>query len=361
MSVFKRYSGKKIDSRHPKWEKGTWYCWIRVDGKPLHRALNARTKEQAEKAEKVLVDKIINGEDNERRFSEFVDDVYVRYIQTLKSKETQEIFIPVLKSFFKDEWLHKIKPQKCRDYRTWRQQTPTKHKETRSNASLNREMAALSKIFSLAVEEGCCKENPVSKVKKLKEDDPRHRVLSESQQLAFWRELEGDLYLKRLVLLALNLPLRKEQILSIRRKDVDLENLVLWASESKGKPPRPIFINDIALPVFESLLADYADALFPMKRFQKRWQRLLERAGINKVGGTRKENFHFHDLRTMLGTTMMDGGTHPRVVQGTFNHSNMTTSSIYMAVGFERQKEALQRVAATYAATNFFDETSKTQ
>jgi hypothetical protein len=39
----------------------------------------------------------------------------------------------------------------------------------------------------------------------------------------------------------------------------------------------------------------------------------------------------------------------------------MTTSAIYMAVEFEQRKQALQAVGSTNLATNFIDETAKTQ
>jgi integrase len=222
-------------------------------------------------------------------------------------------------------------------------------------------MAALSKVFSLAIEQGILTVNPVANVKRLREPEPRRRILTKEQWGAFFRELEMDSYLKDVVVIAMNFPLRKNQILSIKRKDVDLENRTLRVIGSKRKPPRDHFINDSVLETLQRLVNDNSDDLFPMKYFQKRWQALLERAGINKKGGKREDNFHLHDLRTFLGTSMILNGTSPRVVQDMFNHSNMTTSAIYMAVEFEQRKQALQAVGDTYLATNFIDETAKTQ
>jgi integrase len=361
VSVYKRLNGKKVTSRDPGYEKATWYCWTRVNGSPVHRALDARTKEQAEKEERDLVDRLLSGATHERGFSDFVDDVYVRYIQSLKSRYTQELFIPIFKDHFKNKLLHRITPQDCRDFRNKRQRVLTKGGEARSAASLNREMAGLSKIFSLAIEEECVKVNPVARVKRLKEDDPRRRILSDAQLVAVWKELGQDQYLRDVFTIGSNFPIRRAQVLAIKNRDIDIENRTLWARESKGKPPRPLFINDAALETLERLKNLYSGDVFPMKCFQKRWQKMLVRAGVNQEGGSRKDNFHFHDLRTQLGTRMILGGTHPRVVQDLFNHSDMKTSTIYMAVEFEQQKQALQTVGATNLATNFIDETSKTQ
>lgn len=360
MAVYKRFNGKRVTSRHPKYDRATWYAYFRIDGKAYNRSLNARTEKQAEKAERDLIDKIIAGESDERGFTDFVEDVYRRYINQLESKGTQELFIPLFTSFFKNKPIHKIKPQMCRDYRNHRASVPTKNGQ-RSNGSLNREMAALSKIFSLAIEEGCLKENPLARVKKLRENDPRHRVLSEAQLAALFRELDKDLLVKDVATLAMNFPLRKNQIVSIQNRHVDLENRILTVIQSKGKPPRELYINDATVETLERRCRQYPDDLFPVKRFEKRWRKILKNAGINQEEGTREENFHFHDLRTYLGTSMIKSGVSPRVVQKTFNHSNMTTSAIYMAVEFEQQKEALQTASATYSAINLIDETAKTQ
>jgi integrase len=360
MATFKRFNGKRITSRHPKYDKATWYCFFRIDGKAYHRSLNARTQVQADKAERELIDKIINGASDEQGFTDFVEDVYRRYIEGLSSKYTIELLLPILQAFFKNKLLNKIKPQDCRDYRNLRAKTPTKTGR-RSDGSLNREMAILSKIFSLAIEEGCAKENPVSKVKKLTENKPRHRILRPEQWNALFRELDKDQLVKDLVTIAMNFPLRKTQIVSIQRKDVDLQNRTLTVIESKRKPPRVLFINDAVFETLERLSLSHRDDLFPVKRFEKRWRQILKNAKINEEKGERKDNFHFHDLRTYLGTSMIKDGVSPRVVQKVFDHSNMTTSAIYMAVDFEQQKEALQSAGATFSATNFIDETAHTQ
>lgn len=366
VSVYKRYNGKKVTSTDPNYDKATWYCWVRVRGQVIHQKLAVRTKAQAEKEEKVLIDRAINGALGDWGFSDFVDERYSKYIEGLASKETQEYHIQVLKDFFKNKKLAEIKTQDCRDFRNTRVSTETIRKEPRSNASVNREMAALSKIFALAIEEGSLSKNPTAGIKKLTEDKPRHRILTDIQLAALWTELDKDPYVKDFVILAINLPLRRGQLLAIKDTDVDLTNRVLTAVGSKRKPARKMYINDDALPVLQKLVSTRTGDLFPIKRFEKRWQKILTAAGINSgEKGKRKENYHIHDLRTHFGTSMILKGIHPRVVQGVFDHSDMKTSSIYMATDFEMQKRALEALstkkAATNPATNSKEESPKTQ
>lgn len=43
--------------------------------------------------------------------------------------------------------------------------------------------------------------------------------------------------------------------------------------------------------------------------------------GINKVGGSREENFHFHDLRRMFGSELLKRGANPYHIKDLFAHS----------------------------------------
>ena len=61
-------------------------------------------------------------------------------------------------------------------------------------------------------------------VKALPEPPPRKRLLSTSKNQSLWRELESDLLPYRLVTLAVNLPLRRGQVLALVEKVIDFEN-----------------------------------------------------------------------------------------------------------------------------------------
>ncbi len=99
-------------------------------------------------------------------------------------------------------------------------------------------MSALSKIFSLACEEGTLERNPMQYVKALPEPPPRRRLLNEKQKQDPWRELEKDTLLYRLIVLAVNLPLRRGQLMAITEDFIDFENEQVLVIGSKGMPPR---------------------------------------------------------------------------------------------------------------------------
>ena len=99
-------------------------------------------------------------------------------------------------------------------------------------------MSTLSKIFTLACEEGILERNPMQYVKALPEPLPRRRLLSEKQKEALWTELEEDTLLYRLIVLAVNLPLRRGQPVAITEDVIDFEHEHVFVIGSTGRPPR---------------------------------------------------------------------------------------------------------------------------
>jgi site-specific recombinase XerD len=82
-----------------------------------------------------------------------------------------------------------------------------------------------------------------------------------------------------------------------------------------------------AAAILREMIAD-KQLPFPITDFCKRWHPLLNRAGINKPGGTREENYHFHDVRTHFASELIRRNTNPLVVQNFFAHLDMSITNI---------------------------------
>lgn len=344
MSVFKRFKGKKINSKDKNWSRGTWYIWKRIGGKIIHKAVpEAQTKEQAETAERreieLLFNKKYGAQDSPTTFAQFVDATYTKYVeQNNINKKAKEFYCAELKKFFGKKLLSDITPQDCRDYQYKRQHSKTRFDQKYSPSSVNREMSTLSKIFNLACEQEILERNPTQYVKQLKEPPPRKRLLTEAQKEKLYQEVAKDVFLYRVVRLALNLPLRAGQILAIRKEDVDFERNILTVIASKGRDSRPVHLNKNAADILKELSVDVSAGHLllvkgkPVKSFGKRWRSALVRAGINKENGTREDNFHFHDMRTWFSERLIKRGVHAKAIQGAFAHSDSSISDIYINV-----------------------------
>ncbi len=352
MAVFKRFNSKRITSKHPAYSKARWWVYRRIKGqKIIHQVIpEARTREEAELAERHLVkqlfDKSYGLTDTTTSFQDFVESTYRKYVeQNNVNKVAKNLYIKLLLKHFKNKSLHTITPQDCRDCRSKLQygKNKRKKKSALSPSSVNRIMSTLSKIFSLACEEGLLDRNPMQYVKALPEPPPRKRLLNAEEKKAFWKALDSDRLLYRLVQLAVNLPLRRGQLLALDRKVIDFENQRVWVIGSKGRPPRSVPINSTAASVLRDMIADN-QLPFPITNFRKRWSAVLIRADINKRGGTREENYHFHDLRTYFASELIRRNTNPLIVQNLFAHSDMSITNIYAETDADMMLEAVKRL-----------------
>jgi integrase/recombinase XerC len=343
VGVYKRHKGKRVLPGSKGYDQGTWYVYRRIRGsKTIHRSIpEARTRQQAELAERRLVEAAFNrryGVGDSTSFREFADGPYTRYCeQNNVNIGAKRLYIRMLVKEFRGDILSEITPQRCRDV-----QARIRAKAS-SASSVNRIMSTLSKLFTLACQEGILDRNPMQFVKMLKEPPPRRRLLTIEEKERLWEELEKDTLLKRLVTLATNLPLRRAQLLAITPDAIDTQTGSLLISPSKGRAARLIPLNNTAAVTLSRMLADH-QLPFPLKDFRKRWHRALIAAGINKPGGKRGENFTFHDLRREMASSLIRQNVNPEVVQKLFAHSAMNITQVYMASTMEDLTEAVKRL-----------------
>lgn len=104
-------------------------------------------------------------------------------------------------------------------------------------ASINRELAMMSKAFNLAMKEWeWVENNPMSKVPKEKEDNERDRWLTEDEEK---RLLDNSpSWLKDIIVFDLNTGLRMGELLSLQWNRVNLFRKTIVIQESKNGKPR---------------------------------------------------------------------------------------------------------------------------
>jgi integrase len=339
MSVFKRYKGKKITAKDKNWSKGTYYVWRRIGGRIIHKALiGAQTKEQAERAAAKLIEKAFNQrygiQDSTTTLREFASGKYDAYIEQHNvNKLSKRQYVRLLCEHFKSRLLVEITPQDCRGCQTAMQ------KKGYAASTVNLIMSTLQIMFRLAGEEGIIDKNPMQFVKRLKEPPPRSRLLTKDEWERLWKELEKDVLLERLITLAINLPLRRGQLLVITEDAIDFAGGLLRVTTSKGRASRIVPLNTIAMSTLR-LMSNEGHLPFPLDP-RKRWRRALINAGINKKGGTREENYHFHDLRKEQATSLLRNGVNPEIIRQLFGHSAMKITQKYMMPEMDSMRAAV--------------------
>jgi|SRR6266550_7265476 len=88
--------------------------------------------------------------------------------------------------------MDEISPILVEKYKRDRRTSITYRATQRAPATVNRELALLSKIFSLAIDQGLAIENPCLKVKRLREDNERNRYLTDEEEARLLAVLIGQ-------------------------------------------------------------------------------------------------------------------------------------------------------------------------
>jgi len=142
----------------------------------------ARTKWQAEKAEtKIRPEAYENrygGSSGDDLLSKFIENNYLPWSRANKrSCRDDELNKKVISDFFSGRTFNHISPLLIEKFKKQRRESVTRYERQRAPASVNRELATLSRIFSLAIDNGIVETNPCRKVRKLRENNERKRYL----------------------------------------------------------------------------------------------------------------------------------------------------------------------------------------
>lgn len=222
----------------------------------------------------------------------------------------------------------------------------TKRGEKRTNATVNRYLAALSHALSTAVNEWEWLEtNPLLKIKRQAESQGRVRYLDDNERSRLLETCKqsSNKELYAIVVLALSTGMRKGEILNIKRRDVFINEGFLILDKTKNNERRRVPIIGHAHEVLTNQLKIVrlnTDYIFPSKDGKKPidikrpWEVAITKAGI--------DDFRFHDLRHSCASYLaMNGATQRdlmevlghKTVQMTKRYSHLSDSHISSVVG----------------------------
>lgn len=171
----------------------------------------------------------------------------------------------------------------------------------RSAATINRYLAVLSHLFTMAIKEwGWIEENPLRKVTKPKEPRGRVRFLSDDERCRLLNEClkSESQYLYTAVVLALSTGGRRMEILGLSWKDIDFKRGIITLHETKNGERRVLPLAGHALELIQQhakVRHVNCDLVFPGKNLKTPidlrtpFENALKRAEIT--------DFRWHDLR----------------------------------------------------------------
>jgi len=337
MSVYERPKGS-----------GHWYLYVVVNGKKIRRSIKeARTRRQAERAERVLRDEIFEnryGEGGQKLFSDFVEKSYKPYAQEHKRGFKIELSIlNVLLDKFGKLKLFEITPEAVEKFKRERATEITNRGTIRSKSTVNRDVAVLAAVFNLAKDFGEIKNNPVSNVKYYTNLNSRDRVLSEEEEAILFDRIKGDVRFTRQVEILLYTGMRRGELFNIEWRDIDLtEGFIYLRKEiTKTGKARTVPMLSNVQRILEELRAEAGDALITDKIFSgitwditkltTNFRKVCDELGFNDLV--------IHSLRHTFSTRADKYKVGTFAQQGILGHAKLKQTSDYTHPSKETLKE----------------------
>jgi site-specific recombinase XerD len=212
---------------------------------------------------------------------------------------------------------------------------------------------SLSVFFRWCVNEGYMKENPMDKIETPRLEKRLPSKLTKQEAMRILEVADNFPYQNKFLRYRnyaifatfIMTGLRKKELLTVKLTDVDIENLSVFVRQGKGSKDRvvPISYN------LAEILRRYLDERRRMNKTCPEFfasytlntgfthsglKRLLEK--IIKASGIK---FTIHKLRHTFATLMLEGGCDIYSLAKMMGHSDIKTTTIYLAANIEHLRE----------------------
>ncbi|HWT01127.1 MAG TPA: site-specific integrase [Pyrinomonadaceae bacterium] len=201
----------------------------------------------------------------------------------------------------------------------------------RSVSTVNRELAAIRRMFSVAVQEGWLSKNPFGKGEALIDialEVPRERIATKKEEGALLLEASG--HLGDFLVCAFDTGMRAGEVFRLERRDVNLETNEIRAVSYKGKrrTERWLKMTTRLRVVCERLCQGLApdEKLFKVGSVRRSFATAKRRAGLK---GVSLDDFRLHDIRHTATTRLLKGHMPLSEAGKLMGHTQPTTTWRY--------------------------------
>ena len=254
---------------------------------------------------------------------------YYRLKHRQASYERHEYAYRAVRKFYGGKRLSRINPHSLFRYISKRKDDGV------SEVTINRELAFLRNMFTVAIGWGKASENPVKKITLFQEDNSRTRYLTEEEEERLLAQCKPHLY--RVVLTGIHTGLRKSELLSLTWNNINFDHRLVTVEAAYAKNgearsvPMSSRLTETLLPI--RILDDPNAPVFynsegkPYRDISTAFNSAVRRAEI--------EDFTFHDLRHTFASRLVMRGVDLTTVKELMGHKhiNMTLRYAHLSPG----------------------------
>ena len=264
-------------------------------------------------------------------------------VKAKRSYDRDKLSMSKLIPFFGERLLKEITPVLVKAYREKRLSEPSGRtpQHLTKPATVNREVACFKTIFNMAKDGGKAERNPAEKVKLLKENNERDRILSADEYTRLLAHCPP--HIKPIVKLAYYTGMRQGEILTLTWGQVDLKEgfIRLEPEDTKTNEGRLVPLDEELVEMFKEMRTAMAGLPLPgVKVFTYAGRSVgsIKRAFETAVRNAGIENFTFHDLRrTFINDRRLKGHDYFRIMAAT-GHKTMSVFKRYNKVSKDELK-----------------------
>jgi len=327
---------------------GSWGIDFYDNGRRVKKIIGS--KQDAEHSLHLLKADSLRGElhlikKSDMSFKELTEK-YLEYGKTngKRSLRRDGCSIKALMSHFEYLKISQITPLHIENYKKKRLE------EKKMPGTINRELACLKHMYTLAKKWKLTRENPVSEVKLLKEEKYKMEILSKVEaELLINAATE---HLKPILIVALNTGMRRGEVLGLRWSDIDFVNYNINVKNTKSGKDRTIPMNSLVVGALKKLDMS-SEFVFPYPRRKNKPLKDVSHSlntACHKVG---IDKLRFHDLRHTAATFMVQAGIDLVTIKEILGHSTVQMTMIYCHSSQESKRKAVQELERIFSTPNF--------
>lgn len=331
-----------------------WWYDFSVRGQRFRVSVpDATTKWQAEQAEAKAKNEIFEGrfgrEPSTTTLKEFVEKVFLSWAKAEKRSWRNDVSRskPIL-AYFRNKRMRDITQDNVREFKKQRRDSFNGRGAVRAPASVDREIQLLSRIFSLAIERGLLQANPCKSVGLCAVTSIMHDYLTEEEEAQLLRYLTGRrAYLADVLQLNLYTGMRKGELLSLHKDQIEFSHERIRLIYTKNGKPRFVPIHPDIQPMLERLVENAGPHgyLFensktgkPIGDFKNAWRSALQDAGLRHI------RFHVAGRHT-FGTRAAANGANLKDIQDIMDHADINTTMRYVHATEQGKRRAVEAAA----------------